>query len=326
MLGSGLSAARELAPDEVPSVLPIPYVVGPELFRVYTDARLFRVRIIINGHPGHVANDGGDGAWRDDEIGVDVVGPLGYPNLLNINGFLVPGKNQIVVEFSPNPELAKYQGSPDVMAKIAATMFTRVIVTRGVLREDFGGIDEDELPEALAQNAKSKAAKILYNTRKKVAPRDVLSPVRHEFSFQLTQADKIDRVKFEECKLRARRDPDTLTAKAYVNGVLLSTMENDYSSDKDGHNKAFRPGANAITLEVEALQAPSRVAFRLDCDLEEAKKRSGLGKKYGRFSVGDLHDQVSFPVAEVKVDGPGSFGALLELPRDNVPSRVGADR
>jgi hypothetical protein len=96
MLGSGLSAARELAPDEVPSVLPIPYVVGPELFRVYTDARLFRVRIIINGHAGHVANDGGDGAWRDDEIGVDVVGPLGYPNELNINGFLVPGKNQIV--------------------------------------------------------------------------------------------------------------------------------------------------------------------------------------------------------------------------------------
>jgi hypothetical protein len=148
-------------------------------------------------------------------------------------------------------------------------------------REDSGGIDEDELPEALAQNAKSKAAKILYKTRKKVAPRDVLRPVRHEFSFQLTQADKVDGVKFEECKLRARRDPDTLTAKAYVNGVLLSTMENGYSSDKDGHGKAFRPGANAITLEVEALQAPSRVAFGSIATWRRRRSAPGWEKSTG---------------------------------------------
>lgn len=314
--GAGVSGARELAPGEVPGLLPIPYVVGPELFQIYTDARLFKVRVLVNGHAGNLTNDGGNGAWRDDEIGVDVIGPLGYPTKSNINGFLVPGKNQIVVEFSPNPALAKYEGSPDVMAKIAATMFTRVIVTRGVLRKDFGGIDEDELGEALAQNARTKAAKILYNTRKKVAPKRVLSPVRHEFSFQLTQADHIDRVKIEECKLKASREPYTVTSRSYVNGALFWTMKDDYASDEDGYRKALRPGANAITLEVEALQAPSRIAYTLDCNLEEAKRRSGLGEKYGRFSVGDRFDEVSLPIAELQVDGPGSFGALLELPRD----------
>ena len=312
LMAAGASAkpkARKAAASAAPG-LSLPYVVGPELYQIYTNARFYDTVVTVNGHAIEYTNSGGDGSYVHSKFGISIDGALGYPNEASINGLLTPGANVITVEFVPNPEIAKYVGSPEQIAAIIPEMFTRVMFVRGELT-DFRHTEERDLEALLAGNARTKRAEVLKNEKTKVKQaKDALRPVRHEFTLQTRKADKFEQVKIEECELEVDREPETLTASTYLDGRLLAKMDGDSLSDWEEIVQNAKPGTHPLSLEVESLAGPSVVSYELSCDLDKAKQRAGLtsrGDIIGKFG------NYVLPVAKIEVNGPGSYGASFEL-------------
>lgn len=316
LLAVALSASAEVTPPAVAgrsvSEVALPYLVGPEVYEIHTDANLYSTRVEVNGRLLKLANAEGNGSWGDHEIRIQ--GPLGYPNRTMFNGYLVPGKNEVSVEFVPSPEIVKYKDSSEQLARIASHMSFRVAVLRGQLTETPGGMKSSELDAALAENSKSKQADVLYQKKGKPTRRgEALRSVIHKFTFRLSPKDNAVRVKVDECDFETKMSPQSIKGVFSINGRPFQEVEQNQYTETASFRKALVPGKNTLTLQVESLTAPTAIVYSFECDLENAKNGAGLLEKYSRLRFGTFFDKMESPFAELAVDKPGRYEISFQL-------------
>jgi hypothetical protein len=309
-LSTGVSAEptpRTVSPGEVA----LPYLVGPEVYEIHTDARLYITRVSVNGRLLELGNAEGNGVWGDKEIRIS--GAIGYPNRTVFNGYLVPGKNEISVEFVPSPGISAYKDSEEQLGRIASAMFSRVAVIRGPLGGMSGRMRSAELGAALAENSKTKRVDVLYQKKGKPTKREVLRPVVYKFEVVLRPQDVAVRVKVDECEFDSKMKPQSIKGVVSLNGQPFQEVDRNQYTETASFRKALVSGKNTLGLQVESLDAPTSVVYVLECDLEDAKKEAGLMEKYSSIWFGSFMDEMHVPFAQVAVDKPGRYEMPFEL-------------
>jgi len=297
-----------LAAAQSPQV-ELPYMVGPEAYEIYTDAQLYTTLVTINGGSVPLHNAEGNGVWGDGE-GIIVEGPIGRANRKLINGYLRPGKNTIVVAFVPSTGILKYLGTPE-LERVASTMYTRVVVTRGRFNEEYEGPETTELDALVAKHSKSKAPGIAYDQRSGVpSVSTMFAPIRFAYELELTPDDKVARAKLDVCELERRESKYALTATLHLNDTLVEEVSGNESNSTSGFREALVSGPNTLKFVVAAVSEPTHVTYGLKCSLDAAKEAVGLT---GPTRFETFFDIFGFPFAELDVATTGLYETVFEI-------------
>lgn len=286
-----------------------PYIVGPELYQIHTDAKFFRTRIIVNGVELELSNADGNGSSQTSDYRVS--GATGYPNTMYLNGYLSPGDNEVKVIFE-SPLLEQVRGTEGETAFIR-DMYAHVVINTGELTRGTLGVDSYVLDQLMDSPELDIDVAIL----KDVLFRRLTSEiVNNEVSVTHTiniAANKSVQVEADECSFELKSFSG-YTGQVSINGTaFLNIKGNGSATILDSIDDLILPGDNAFEINATAIEEGRDITseLRMECDLDIATKEIGFPKKYKYYDFGSFFNNMYIPVATIEFDKPGIFSTTF---------------
>ena len=282
-----------------------PYIVGPELYQIHTDAHFFRTRIIVNGVELELSNaDGNGSSWTSD---YNVSGATGYPNTMYLNGYLSPGDNEIKVIFE-SPLLEQVRGS-EGEAAFVRDMYAHVVINTGELTQGTLGVESFVLDQLIDSLEPDNDVAIL----KDVLFRRLTSEiVNNEISVTHTiniAAENSVQVEANDCTFDLKSFSG-YTGQAFVNGTaFLDIKGNGNATILKSIDDLILPGENTFEINATAIEDGREITseLRMKCDLDAATKEIAFPEKFERYDFGSFFNRMYIPIAKVDFDKPGVY-------------------
>lgn len=282
-----------------------PYMVGPELYEVHTDANLFVTHVFVNGHKLKLSNAEGNGSVRTEFYGVS--GPTGYPNKAFLNAYLRPGDNEVKVVFD-SPLLEEVRGTEAEKAFIQ-DMYAHVVINTGQLTKGSLGTKSYYLDQLIA--APDRTAEIIKNALLRRFTEDQLS---REVS--VTQTITVGpknavQVKPEDCDL-------DLSGFSNFRGMVLLNGAPVYEVDHFGSAQTLdrmknllKRGENIFEVKVTEVREgeTALVKLLLECDVSRAIKESNLAEDHQSIQFGSFFNKVRYPLVKIDIQKPGTYSS-----------------
>lgn len=302
----------------------IPSVVGPSIYEVYTDARLFITHLYVNGIKRKLDNAEGFGLMATPNYTLN--GATGYKNKKVINGYLHAGKNHVKVVFEPSPVLAqaKEQGAEELVIK---EMFAHVAVIRGRLTDSSLGVPSAELDELITQAA-DKIDVLQHWHMDNFTLEQINGDIVVSREFDLDANDKAIQSTINDCELSISSS-NNYNAILKLNDVPVKEIEENVSRNKEDFKVLLKNGTNKFSLEVQppASEGALKKLFSknkksdeemylrvtLNTDIEEGINAINFPDEHKRVGFGDFFDRVDIPLAYFKIDGVGEFVEEFEF-------------
>ncbi len=290
---------------------PLPSIVGPELYELYTDAHFFVTRVFVNGKALKLSNAEGNGSTRRG--GYSFSGPMGYKNKLVLNGHLKAGKNEIKVVFEPSSiyDAAKKQ---DAEKLIRQNMFAHALIVRGRLVKGSLGVESYDLDQLVA--LPERKIKVLKNQLiRRLSIKDLEKQVSVVYQLDLLPTDKVFQADFDSCSL-ARDGPTNITAMLLLNDSPIRKITDNTGRLLSNVQKLMKPGANIFHLKVSSINKKvdrNYLKLYLECDLGSVIKKMGFPEEYSWVKFGDFFNKVFLPLVEIKFSRKGEYKADFNI-------------
>lgn len=282
-----------------------PYIVGPELYQIHTDAHFFRTRILVNGVELELNNaDGNGSSWTND---YNVSGAMGYPNTMYLNGYLRPGDNEVKVIFE-SPLLDQVRGSEGEAAFIR-DMYAHVVINTGELTRGTSGAKSFVLDQLMDSPELDADVEILKDVLFRRLTREIFNneiSVIHTINIA---AEKTVQVAANDCSFELKSFSG-YTGQASVNGTaFLDVKGNGSATNLESLDELILAGENTFEINATAIEEGSEVTseLRMECDLDVATKEIGFPKKYEHYNFGSFFNNMYISVAKVDFNKPGIF-------------------
>jgi len=267
-----------------------PYVVGPELYEVHTDAQLFTTHLFVNGRLIKLSHSEDKG---------------GYSNKAYLNAFLKPGDNEIKVVFD-SPLLEKVRGT-DKEIDFIRNMYAHVVINTGKLSTRAFSDSSYELDELIA--APHPNVNILKNV---LLRRFKVKQLADEVSITHTiniPSKKAFEVQPQSCDVELDSFSG-FTGKLLLNGVPFLDVTTN------GHGQILTDESNLIVIGENTFESyvidlldnkPSSAKLEITCDLKSAIAAAGIAKEYQYYDYGTFMRSFDLPLVEIKFDKPGKY-------------------
>lgn len=293
----------------------LPSVVGPNLYELYTDAKMFITHVTINGHKIKLSNAEGVGMSMGN--GYRLNGPMGYPNKVVINGFLKPGENHINVVFEPSRTInqAKEQGALELVSK---EIFTRAVLARGSLSKETLSIDSDEL-DLLIQNRSSDVDVLLDKKKTNFDEKFTSSDNQIDYRFELPSHERVATATIKDCEIDINTSGN-LVGKLFLNDGLISTINKNSRRAEGTLQALLSQGKNRLRFDSqehpladESHAKKNYLEVLLSCRLDSLVEEVKFPEALSRMRFGDYSNVYKIPLMWVEVDEKKDYSADFDI-------------
>jgi len=284
-----------------------PYMIGPELYEIHTDAHLFATRVLVNGNEVKLGNALGNGSVTTNHY--DVSGATGYPNKAYLNAFLQPGENEVKVIFD-SPLLEQVKGT-DGEGAFISDMYAHVIINTGQLTEGSLGTKSYFLDQMI--ESPDRSAHILKDTLLRRFSTDSLTKevsVVHTFNIAPEHAVQVP---IEECSIEVK-DFSNYKGVLSLNGEPVYEITDYGSGTTLTDMKALLvPGENTLEVNVSSIKDDETLSaeLQLECQLGSAIESAGLPEAYRRLEFGTFFNRVYRSLVKINFDKPGKYSSAF---------------
>lgn len=282
-----------------------PYIVGPKLYQIHTDAHFFRTRIIVNGIELELNNADGNGYSQTAEYSVN--GPMGYPNTMYLNGYLSPGDNEIKVIFE-SPLLEQVRDSEGEIAFIR-DMYAHVVLNTGTLTTGTSGVKSYVLDQLMNSSELDVDVVILEDILFRRLTAEIVNnevSVTHNIHIAAEQSVQ---VAANDCSFDLKSFSGYI-GQASINGSpFLNIKGNGSATNLKSIDDLVLPGENTFEINATSIEEGKEISseLQMECELDSAIQKIGFPKKYEHYNFGSFFNKIYIPVAKVDFDKPGKY-------------------
>ncbi len=294
-----------------PIKLQMPSIVGPNLYELYTDARLYITRVYVNGIERTLSNAEGYGMTMKN--GHSFSGPTGYQNKVILNSHMRKGDNEIQVVFEPSPIITEVikEGAQDLFKK---DMFVRAVIVRGELKENSLGVSTNSLDELLAKE--HPEVEVLENEFvKDIAEERMNEPIIMTFTINVPKNELDYRGQIHSCEVGIGSS-NNFTANLLLNGIVILQIKDNTRTTIEPLYKIIEGLDNTIELQVLSINdnaKESYLEYYVDCDMAKMIKRVGLQEKHPSIHFGDFFNRLQLPLWHLKFDKIGTYKSTFKF-------------
>ncbi len=288
-----------------PIELQMPSIVGPNLYELYTDARLYVTHVYVNGVERKLSNAEGYGMTMKN--GHRFSGPNGYENKTILNTHMRKGDNEIQVVFEPSPIITEVinEGVQELFKK---DMFARAVIVRGELKENSLGVSTKSLDELLTKE--NPEVEVLENKLvKDIAEEHMNESIIMTFTINVPDNEDEYRGHIQNCE-GTLNSSHNFTANLFLNDTLLLEIKDNEWTIINPFNKVVQPLDNTLELEVLSINDKTKDSYfnyYIECDLGENLKSLGLKEKHPSIRFGDFFDKLHLPLWDLKFTKEGNY-------------------
>ncbi len=294
-----------------PVKLQMPSIVGPNLYELYTDARLYITRVYVNGVEKKLNNPGGYGMISVN--GYAFSGSVGYNNRVVLNAYMHKGDNTIQVVFEPSPIIAEVLNK-GVEPLFSEDVFARALIVRGALAEGSLGIPTEDLDKLLTIN--HPEAEVLGDKLvKNVSKEHINKPVKMIFTINVPENEMEHLGQLQYCEGDVTTSCN-FTANLVLNGTPIMHIENNVSTRIEPFNTIVQPLNNTLELQVLSINdktEESYFEYYLNYEMESIIKEIGLEPRYRYVSFGDFFNRLHLPLWTLPIDKEGSYEVSFDF-------------
>lgn len=288
-----------------PIELKMPSIVGPNLYELYTDARLYVTHVYVNGVERELRNAAGNGMTYKNEHSFS--GPMGYSNKTILNAYMHKGDNEIQVVFEPSSIITEIVNK-GVQPLFIEDIFARALVVRGVLNKSSLGISTEDIDKLLVIDH-PKADVLGDKLVKNISQERINEPVKIIFTINVPESEIEHRGQLQYCKGDFRASYN-FTANLVLNGTPILHIENNKSTIIEPFNKIVQPLNNTLELQVLSINDTTKETYfeyYLNYEMEDIIKKIGLEPTYNYVSFGDFFNRLHLPLWTLTIDKEGNY-------------------
>jgi len=288
----------------------LPSMVGPDLYQLFTDAKLFITKVYVNDVERKLSNAEGGGSIRNENYRFS--GATGYANTILLNGFLRSGNNKIKVVFEPSDILdkAREEGLDEVVIR---DMYAHMVVVRGQLTEQSSGVRSYELDQLIASSGPDVDVltdKLLRRfTKEKLE--DEVSIV---FELEVPASAKVIQTTMQQCEFKLNKSSN-FSGTLMLNNTLIESIEDNRSREEAGMRTLIRSGENTFELNITSINKEAEENYLdviLSCSLRDII--SGDEFSFRRsMDFGDFFSDVHIPLVRFTFSEEGSYRRVFEF-------------
>lgn len=290
--------------------LKLPYLATQDAYMVYTDAHFFHTSVFVNGAKLNLSNPGGSGLVST--AGVRFSGEIGYPNQVNINGFLQPGKNRIEVHYRPS--FIDDTDDEEEVSVALWSMFNHTVISKGKLNDRSLGLESHELDQAISEAPES--VEVLLDHLQRRFDREKTETHRVvEFNLDLPE-NALARASFNDCELDEDRSLN-FNGALFLNDVQIFEFELTRRTSLENWKDFLKQGENTLALRIDKIEddGDAQLTAQLKCDLGKLKQNTPIAQM--GLELGQFFDKASYPILSFNAKKPGNYQANFQF--DDMP-------
>ncbi len=294
-----------------PIELQMPSIVGPNLYELYTDARLYITHVFVNGVERELSNAAGNGLTYKN--GHTFSGPMGYQNKIILNAHMRRGDNEILVVFEPSPIITEIVDK-GVQSLFIEDIFARALVVRGVLNKSSLGISTEDIDKLLVID--HPEADVLGDKRvKNISQERINKPVKIAFIINVPESEMEHLGQLQYCEGNFKASHN-FTANLVLNGTPILHIENNTSTQIEPFNEIVQPLNNTLELQVLSINDTTKKTYfeyYLNYEMADIIKKIGLEPTYNYVSFGDFFNRLHIPLWKLTIDKEGNYKSSFDL-------------
>ncbi len=279
--------------------LSLPYIVGPDIYELYTDAGLLITKVYVNGIERKLSNPEGQGFTVVNRASFS--GPMGYYNKVILNSHMRKGKNEIKVVFQPSPVINK-----NMMTYFEDKIFAHAVIVRGVLKKNSLGVSTEKLDKLVSEH--KAPVTILANKFLKGMPKDNKN-ITMNFIINTADGEREYKGQIDYCD-GGISSSYNFTGELLLNNTAILKIHNNASTTLVPLNKILKPIDVELKLKVSSINnnEPAHFKYSIECDMKSIiKNKLNLKPKYNNVSFGDFFDRLDTEIWNLKFSKPGIY-------------------
>ena len=283
--------------------LSLPYIVGPNIYELYTDAGLLITKVYVNGVERKLTNAEGQGFTIVNRTSFG--GPMGYYNKVILNSHMRKGKNIIKIVFQPSPVIKKII-KKKMMDRFQDKIFARAVIVRGMLKKNSLGVSTKNLDKLISENKSSVT--VLADKFVKGLPEDNKSIVMN-FTVNTIEGEREYKGQIHYCN-GGISSSYNFSGELLLNDTPILKIHNNSSRTLVPLNKILKPIDVELKLKVTSINNKEQPYFKysIECDMKSIiKNKLDLKPKYNNVSFGDFFDRLDTQVWSIKFNKPGTY-------------------
>lgn len=287
--------------------LSLPYIVGPNIYELYTDAGFFITKVYVNGIERKLSNPDGQTYTLINKESFS--GPMGYYNKIPLNSHMREGENTIKIVFEPSV-LINQMINKGLTRHLENKIFAHSVIVRGELKENSLGVPSKELDDLLKENKNS--VDILGNK---------FTSMSSSGAKEITMDFNIDTIEGEEeyqCQIQycdgSITSSNNFTGELLLNGIPILHINNNRSTTLQSLNDVIKPTDVNLTLKISSINNNDKPFFKYDlqCDMNIIAGKVGLKPKYDNIYFGDFFNRLDILLWDLKFKSKGIYETNFE--------------
>lgn len=226
--------------------LSLPYIVGPNIYELYTNAGFFITKVYINGIERKLSNPGGQAYTIINNESFS--GPMGYYNNIPLNSHMREGKNTIKIVFEPSA-LIKEMIDKGLTRHLKNKIFAHAVITRGELKENSLGVPTKDLDKLIKEN--KNPVDILENNFISISSSDTKT-ITMDFNINTIVGEEEYRCQIQYCD-GSITSSNNFTGELLLNGTPILHIDNNRSTTLQSLKDVLKPTDINLTLNISKI-------------------------------------------------------------------------